>query len=247
MKRSFCWGLWLVALSLPGCGYYYYAGPLHPQEQQPPSMTVADDGSVTYIQDRLEVRLKPMSDEELNRQFAAHSGSGPQSTNPYTFGNTKFWEGEQQRARFTVFRLSVKNYAFPKVKIDPARIVLESENKREYWSLGLQQLDTYYRAYAIGYRGNEYARYQERLDLLRRTLFKNEEIFSGQETEGFVVFPVLHPDVGKIRVVVKDMVLRFDFRNEPTEAIDIEYRFDRDIGRIYRDGKIVLSQGDGHR
>lgn len=235
----------VAALALQGCGYHYYAGPLRPQDQQLASMTVTDDGSVIYTQDRLEVRLKPMSDEELNRQFATHSQGGPKSTNPYTFGNTKFWDGEQQRSRFTIFRLSVKNYAFPKVKIDPARIVLESENKREYWSLGLQQLDTYYRAYAIGYRGNEYSRYQERLDLLRRTLFKNEEIFSGQETEGFVVFPALHPDVGKIRVMVKDVILRFDFRNEPVEAIDIEYRFDRDIGRIYRDGKVVLSQAEG--
>lgn len=238
---------WLLAIGvmLQACGYYHYAGALRPQEEQSTSIAVADDGSVTYTRDRLEVRLKPMSDEELNRQFPTNSQSGPTSTNPYTFGNTKFWGGEPQRPRFTVFRLSVKNYAFPKVKIDPARIVLESESKREYWSLGLQQLDTYYRAYAIGYRGNEYARYQERLDLLRRTLFKNEEVFSGQEVEGFVVFPVLHPDVGKLKVVIKDMVLRFDFRNEPVEAVDIECRFNRDVGRINRDGKVELSQAKG--
>ena len=241
-KRSWCLVFGVV---LQACGYYHYAGPLHPQEQQSASMSVADDGSVIYTRDRLEVRLKPMSDEELNRQFPTHSQAGANSTNPYTFGDTKFWGGEPQRPRFTVFRLSVKNYAFPKVKIDPARIVLESDSKREYWSLGLQQLDTYYRAYAIGYRGNEYARYQERLDLLRRTLFKNEEIFSGQEVEGFVVFPVLHPDVGTLKIVIKDMVLRFDFRNEPVEAVDIESRFNRDIGRIYRDGKVMLSQAKG--
>lgn len=234
-----------IGLLLQACGYYHYAGVLRPQETQLESMSVADDGSVIFTRDRLEVRLKPMSDEELNRQFATHSQAGPNSTNPYTFGNTKFWGGEPQRPRFTVFRLSVKNYAFPKVKIDPARIVLESESKREYWSLGLQQLDTYYRAYAIGYRGNEYARYQERLDLLRRTLFKNEEVFSGQEVEGFVVFPVLHSDVGKLKVVIKDMVLRFDFRNEPVEAVDVESHFGRDVGRIYRDGKVVLTQAKG--
>lgn len=244
MLTKACWFL-VMGVILQACGYYHYAGSLRPQEEQSASMSVADDGSVIYTRDRLEVRLKPMSDEELNRQFPTHSQAGPNSTNPYTFGNTKFWGGEPPRPRFTVFRLSVKNYAFPKVKIDPARIVLESDSKREYWSLGLQQLDTYYRAYAIGYRGNEYARYQERLDLLRRTLFKNEEIFSGQEVEGFVVFPVLHPDVGKLRVVINDMVLRFDFRNEPVEAVDIECRFNRDIGRIYRDGKVELTQAKG--
>ena len=227
-----------------GCGYYYYAGPLQPAPGQESAMSVADDGSVVFTQDRLEVTLKPMSDEEMNRQFASHSVAGAKSTNPYTFGDTEFWEGEKERSRFTVFRLSVKNYAYPKVKIDPAKIVIQTENNREYWSLSLQQLDTYYRAYAIGYRGNEYSRYQERLDLLRRTMFKNEEVFSGQEAEGFLVFPNLHPDVDDIRVVMHDVVLRFDFRNEPVETVGINYAFRRDIGRIYRDGKVVLTDAN---
>ena len=234
----------LLISGVSGCGYYHYAGELQPKKEQAASTTVADDGSVTFIQDRLEVRLKPMTDEELNRQFSSHSESGPKSTNPYTFGDTKFWEGEKERTRFTVFRLSIKNYAYPKVKIDPAKIVLKSNNKREYWSLNLQQMDTYYRSYAIGYRGNEYARYQERLDLLRRTLFRNEEIFSGQEAEGFVVFPVLHPDVKDVKAIVHDAVLRFDFRNEPVETIDINYFFEREVGRIERDGKKKLASSE---
>lgn len=231
-----------TALVLAGCGYYHYAGPLRPQVQQQEAMAVADDGSVTFVRDRLELRLKPMQDEELNRLFAAHSGAGMQSTNPYTFGDAKFWEEPRERARFTVFRLSVKNYAYPKVKIDPTRIALKADNRREYWSLSLQQLDTYYRAYALGYRGNEYSRYQERMDLLRRTMFKSDEIFSGQEMEGFVVFPALHPDVRQVRVVIRDVVLRFDFRNEPVETIALEYGFSRDTGKKYQDGRLVVTQ-----
>ena len=75
-------------------------------------------------------------------------------------------------------------------------------------------------------------------------MFKNEEIFSGQEADGFVVFPALHHDVSDVEVQVHDVVLRFDFRNEPVESTDINYRFVRDIGRIYKDGKVVLSQGN---
>ena len=239
------WGVCLVTvlamgLGAYGCGYHHYATPLRPVDEQGAAMTVADDGSVTFTQDRLEVRLTPLTDEQLNRQFASQSNDGPRSTNPYTYGNTEFWEGAKKRSRFTVFRLAVKNYAYPKVKIDPAKIVLRAQNNREYWSLNLQQLDTYYRAYAIGYRGNEYARYQARVDLLRRTMFKNEEIFSGQEVEGFVVFEALHPDVSQIEVVVQDCVLRFDYRNEPIEDVDIPYSFVRDIGKEYADGEIVL-------
>ena len=150
-----------------------------------------------------------------------------------------FGETDEEKQRFTVFRLSIKNYAYPKVKIDPSKIVVKASNKREYWSLNFEQLDTYYRAYAIGYRGNEYARYQERRDLLRRTMLKDEEIFSGQESEGFVIFPVLHPDVSDIEVQVLDVILRFDFRNEPVETTNISYKFVRDIGKIYKDGTVV--------
>ncbi len=204
-------------------------------------MSIADDGTVTFSQDRFEVRLKPMTDDELNRQFPSHSNKGPKSTNPFTFGDTKFWGDTQQKRRFTVFRLSVKNYAYPKVRIDPSKIVLKASNEREYWSLGFDQLDTYYRAYAIGYRGNEYDRYQERRDLLRRTMFENEEIFSGQESDGFVIFEVLHPDVKQIKVEVHDIVTRFDFRNEPIETLDLNYSFVRDIGKEYTDGRRELT------
>ena len=237
--RNTLLALWAVFIS--GCGYQYYTGPLHPVEEQASSMSVADDGTVTFVQGRFEVWLRPMSDEELNRLYAAHSQDGPKSTNPYTFGNTAFSGPEQERQRFSVFRLGVKNYEYPKVRIDPARIALRAANGREYWSLNFEQLATYYRAYAIGYRGNEYVRYQERRDLVRRTLFLDEDIFSGQEQDRYIVFPALHPDVGDIEVTLYDAALRFDFRNEPIETIDITFRFTRDTGRIYKDGRVVLN------
>jgi hypothetical protein len=124
----------------------------------------------------------------------------------------------------------------PALELRNSFVVLDTN----YWSLSLQQLDTYYRAYAIGFRGNEYARYQERLDVLRRTLFRNEEIFLGQEAEGYVVFPALHHDVDRVEAIVHDAVLRFDHRNEPVETVQIQCRFEREIGRIYRDGRLEL-------
>ena len=73
-------------------------------------------------------------------------------------------------------------------------------------------------------------------------MLKNEEIFSGQEAEGFVVFPALHPDVSDIEVQVHDVVLRFDFRNEPVETTNISYNFIREIGKIYKDGTVKLNE-----
>ncbi len=233
-----------LALLAASCGYHHFAGPLEPAGEQGPSHVVADDGSVTFVQGRLEIMLRPLSDGELNRQFAPQSGSGPQSTNPYTFGDTRFSRGNPERQRFTVFVLSVKNYAYPKVLIDPARVELKADNGRQYWSLSVDQLDNYYRIYATGYRGNEYGRYKERLDLLRRTMFQNEHVFSGQDSEGLLVFPALHPDVRRVEAVVHGAVLRFDYRDEPVESVDVSYHFHRDVGRRYHDGGLELSRAD---
>ncbi|MEE3041745.1 MAG: hypothetical protein VX948_12820 [Candidatus Latescibacterota bacterium] len=227
-------------MSYGGCGYYHYAGPLAPASQQRADMQVNREGLVTFQRGDLLIQMRAITDRGLNQQFASHSEAGPESTNPYTFGDTRFWDGDAERTRFTVFHLRVANEGFPKVKVDPARVVMETPGGRQYWSLSLQQLDSYYRAYATGFRGSEYARYQERLDILRRTLFRNEEVFDGQTAEGYLVFPVLHHDVKEVSVQVLDAVLRFDHRSEPQETAELTYRFHRETGRLFRDGRLAL-------
>ena len=62
----------LAALCLvASCAWRPYTGDVYPsvEEIQGPNMSVADDGTVTWIQERLEVRLRPVTDDELNRQF----------------------------------------------------------------------------------------------------------------------------------------------------------------------------------
>lgn len=237
------WALWLLLAcgGLAACGYDHYAGPFRPRAAQDEWMTIADDGSVVHMRDGLEIRLRPLTDADLNRRFAKHSLDGRDSTNPYTYGNTRFWD-EKERTRFAVFQLVVDNSSYPKVKIDPARIEIRAGKNRQEWTLNVDQLDSYFRAYAIGYQGNRYARYRERLDLLRRTMFKDEEIFSGQEKEGFIIFPALDPDLRTIEVIVHDAVLRFDYRNEPVESLDISYQFQRDTGKVYPDGRVKLDR-----
>lgn len=227
---------------LSACAYRPYAADVEPldEQQQDQGVTVADDGTVTYTQGRLEVRLRPMSDDELNRQFASYSQSGARSTNPYTFGNSEYFTTGETPRRFTVFKLSVKNYEYPKVRV-AGDIVLESANGRKYYALTLQQLDTYYRIYAQGYRGNEYTEYKDRRDIFKRTAFPREDIFSGQEVEGYVLFKPLADDVEEIVVQIQDIVVRFDYRGEPVESTGAIFRFRRDIGRIFPDGTIELT------
>ena len=218
-----------LVLSCSACSQVMHTGPFRPVPEQGESLLVADDGSVTFVRQRLEVRLRPITPEELVRQFGAQSEGGVRATNPYLITDARAPD-DRPGARFTVFALAVKNYAFPKVLIDPSEITLHSPNGRMYWSLTLPQLESYFRAYAVGFRGNEYSRHKERMDVLRKTLFRAEPVFSGQERGGFVVFPLVHGDVGDIEVTVSDVALRFNVRDEPMEEVDIVYSFRRDLG-----------------
>lgn len=113
MRCSGIWLLWALVL-LTGCGRFF-GGPIQPmaEDQQAPNMVVSDDRSVTYVFERLEIGLKPMSDQELNRQFPSFSNQGPVSTNPYTYGNWKRMGEQWIPPKYSVWRLKIKNYAYP--------------------------------------------------------------------------------------------------------------------------------------
>ena len=225
----------VLFLLLLGCGRYF-AGPIRPvsEDRQKSNMTVKDDGSISYIYERLEINLRPVSDEELNRQFSAHSTEGAESTNPYTYGNWKPMGDTHTPQRFTVFGLKVKNYTYPKMRVDPYKLELVSENRRQYSALTLETLLGYYRAFSVAQAGNPYVRFTDRKDILRRTLYPDKRmLFSGQEEEGFIVFPKLDDDVKDFSVTLRDVVLRFDYQDIPVEKTALTFHFHREIYKGY--------------
>ena len=235
----------VACLLLAGCGhklgYRHFAGPIlpAPDPDSSESLVVRDDHSITFVQGRLEVSLLPMTVDVLNRQLGGISET-PEGfhepnpygapTNPYTYGDWKpGWEDERP-TRFSVFLLKVKNYAYPKVWLDPYAIQIVAPNGRQYPAYSRLALDDYYASYALGYAGNTYNAFRERRDLLRRTMYPEDEmVFSGQEKEGYVVFAPLADDVESFQVVISDLVLRFDYRDEPVEVIDVRYPFTREV------------------
>ena len=193
-------------------------------------MSVADDGTVTYTYERLEISLRPMTDEELNRQFVHASKGGIESTNPYTYGDWIPRGEEGTPPRFTVFLLTVKNYTFPKILVDPSNVLITAQNGRTYSPLSFQYLKEYYVSFVLGYAGNATQRYEERKDILLRTLFpRDESLFSGRSQRGYIVFPVLHEDVREITVELRDIILRFDSLGRPVEKLNVTYRFRREV------------------
>jgi hypothetical protein len=234
MSRLIPW-FW-IGLLLAGCGRYF-GGPVKPvpEAQQTAHMVVQDDGSVTYVYERLEIGVKPMTDAELNRQFKLYSEEGAASINPFTYGNWKPMGDSWTPPKYTVFQLKIKNYEYPKILVDPRMAELVSESSaRAYNTLTLDEILEYYYSLVRGYSGNEYRRFLERRDILRRAMYQKDDLFSGQEKDGYIVFPKLDPDVRTFTVHVQKIVLRFDYRNEPVETIDLKFRFQREVFKGYQ-------------
>ena len=54
-------------------------------------------------------------------------------------------------------------------------------------------------------------------------------IFSGNEEQGYLVFPILADDVTEVLVHIENIALRFDYADAPIETIDLSFAFSRDI------------------
>ena len=233
-----------VALLL-GCGHYLIPGRFQPLEAaqqqtdiQGSSIQILDDGTVTFVQNRLEVSVRPMTDEEINRQYPTQStnASGPADelpSNPFTYGNWIDPRTGKAPQRLSIFKIMVKNYEYPKVKFDPLTVTVESTNGRRYYPWGSYDVEEYFRRFPIAFNGLGYLRYKERRDLYNRAKYPDDDFcFSGQEVEGYVVFSKIHDDVAEIVVEIPDLGLRYNFRNEPVETIDLRFRFKRDIKKV---------------
>ena len=235
LKKFASSGLAAVALIfiLSACGSQVglrrFATQPEPISSQLSGMSVLDDGSIVFRQDRLEISLQIIGDQYLNRQFSSASNRGPESTNPYTFGNWKPWGQDWTPERFTVVLLRVKNYEYPKVFIDPNSLLLTTGNDRTYEVLDQGLLEDYFSPYLRSYAGTERRSYEAITDQLTRTVYPADMVFSGQETSGYVVFPTLHNDVEEFTVHVPNAVVRFDYKGEPIEELDLDFKFGREI------------------
>jgi hypothetical protein len=244
--RKFPRSSWALALALlAGCGYYQVPGrfqPLAVEAQQAAAagsrMEVYDDGSVSFILNRLEVSVRPMLDEELNRQFPALSADGKEPdteipTNTFTYGDWKDPRTGQPPQRFSVFKISVKNYEYPKVKFDPLKTVIHAGNGRVYYPWGRYDFEEYFRRFPLAFNGLGYKRLAERRALFKRSQYPDDEFcFSGQTTEGYVLFPVVHSDVAEITFEIPALGVRYNFRDEPVEQVALSFRFKRDLRQV---------------
>lgn len=202
--------------------------------------TLEEDGAVAYNLEGLKVVVKPMTDEKLNKMFPDISYKEDASTNPYTYGNWIDPELGYTPNRFTVFVVRVFNYAQPKVNLDPLKAELTTKRGDRLLPYAREKKDSpgsernfesYYEKIK-GSSGVERNRFEQRLGMVRQTLFVESPIFKGEKKDGFLVFDPLVEGIQDVTLTLKDFVLKYDANNWPQEKIDIPFSFKREITKI---------------
>jgi len=107
-----------------------------------------------------------------------------------------------------------------------------------------KSFESYYKALR-GQSGNEFYRFNQRIGLVRGKAYGLDEmIFKGEQYEGLVTLDALHDDVKEVKLVLNDIVLRFDAYDRPADMTTVSFYFDRniDVEVITREEKMRLAQ-----
>lgn len=199
-----------------------------------------EDDAIAYNLEGIKIVVKPMTDEKLNKMFPDISYKKEASTNPYTYGDWIDPELGYTPNRFTVFVVRVFNYARPKVNLNPLSAVLVSTRGDRLLPYAREKKDnptsdrnfeSYYEKLK-GASGVETTRFEERLGMIRKTLFTEGPIFKGDKKDGFLVFDPLVEGIDEVTLTLKDFVLQYDANNWPQEKIDIPFTFRREMKKL---------------
>ncbi len=213
-----------------------YSSYLVPEvREQEGDYLIEADGSLSYVKSGLKINVKYVMDDELNSIFSKESSKNEYSINPYTYGNWIDPELGYSPNRFTVFKVSVYNYAFSKIELNPLNCILLTDEGKLLYSYGIEgpvphnSFEKYYRSLR-GQSGNEYYRFNMRMGIVRSYNYgENEKIFKGENYNGFIVFDSLGKDVERVRFRIKDFVLKFDAFDRPLDKSDFSFDFRRKI------------------
>lgn len=230
-----------AAAVIEGCLIFppeiHYSSSLAPADTigKSESYRTEDDGSISYAIEGLRINVKFMTDAELNALLPEDSNKGEYSTNPYTYGNYIDRDVGHIPNRFTVFKVSLFNYTFAKVQLDPLEAVLLTDQGEELPSYGIpstspyNSFERYYRGLR-GQSGNEFYRFEVRMGHVRSLNYAPDQaIFKGEHYSGLIAFDPLASEVKKVRLMLNQFVLKFDEFGAPLESIDIAFDFDRKI------------------
>ena len=234
--KTWAWGV-LALLVAASCIRFppnlRYALRVVPQEallQEAAYYFDPEDSTAVFEQEGFRLKLRYLSDQALNREYARYTFREP-NLNPFTYGQDRDLDRGYAPPRFTVFAMTVVNQSYPKVMVDPAKMVLHTDRggKYRYWAVLKRDADNSFERYYMerrGKGGNEDYYYQERMGLVRQALFRRHTfVFKGDDYSGKVVFAPLHAEVRAITVEIEGIVLRVDAFDRPKEGTSASFAF----------------------
>jgi hypothetical protein len=192
-----------------------------------------EDETLIWEQDGLKIEITHMNDTRLNAQFPEESRKGKFSINPYTYGNYVDMELGYIPSRFTVFAVKVYNYTRPKVGVEYRDAHLFTDVGRELYPFAQDKneitpnnFDSYYKR-EMGASGNERRRYEDRMGLVKQSLWQGGALFKGDKNEGFLAFAPISVEARGVELDVVDFVMQYDANDWPVEKMTLRFPFKR--------------------
>lgn len=200
---------------------------MHPQASSEEYRIDPVDSTVVYTREGLQVRVRFLADAELAEEI-------PGPRNPYVYPRPYDPRLGYRPVQFTVFQVTVSNPTFPKVRLDPERILLRTDRgatlspyaiTRPEAKGGADNFETYFLSKGVQ-TGNEQALYLERVGVVRETIYhRDSPVFKGNTYSGKIIFDPLPPETKRVALVISDFVLRFGVHDEPEEFLSMEFAF----------------------
>jgi len=196
-----------------------------------------ESGTFAYDIGGSSIVVRYMRENELNALFPDESNDGLYSTNPYTYGNWIDPNLGYIPNKFTVFEVTIINRSFAKMRLDPTETVLitdQGETLNSYTTSVAaakygNSFENYYKEIR-GQSGNEFYRYEMRVGMVRgKNYGLDEMIFNGDSHTGLITFDPMKPEVKRVRLILNDIVYRFDAFNRPSDAVTVQLDFGRVI------------------
>lgn len=253
-KKQILIAVLAVALMIAGCDsvYHYVVFPplrteftLIPDEALMATLTDSlgvykiDAANSVVIYDRkdFKIEIKYLTDYHLNTfEFPDQSQSGQYSTNPFTYGNWIDPEVGYTPNRFTVFKVSIYNYAGGKINFDPENCFLYTDRGDFLYSYGREEKNSRYASLEAyfkkrkGSSGVDDDVFESRMGTVRRTVhFLGKPVFRGDVRDGLIVFDPLVDDVEQVKLVLNDFILGYDENNQPSEFATLSFYFRRTV------------------
>ncbi|MFZ5516498.1 MAG: hypothetical protein ACOY90_07650 [Candidatus Zhuqueibacterota bacterium] len=200
------------------------------------NLKIEEDGALAYSTEEMKIVVKPMTDKKLNSMFPDISNREDASTNPYTYGDWIDPELGYTPNRFTVFVVKVYSYGLPKISLNPLKAELTSSRGDKLLPYAREKKDnpgselnfeSYYMK-VKGASGVERNRFEERMGMVRKTLYTEGQVFKGSNREGFLVFDPLDPSIKDVTLTLREFVVQYDANNWPQKTIDIVFPFGRE-------------------